>query len=244
VRAVVARGFERIHRSNLICMGVLPLQFLDGVSWATLGLEGTEHFDLQLGDGVQPRASATLRIQRRNGEPESVPLAVRIDTLIEAAYFSAGPVGQKKSLPGPRPPPSSPGAIVIIGAGAAGAATAARLRSLGCTGSIIVIGNEAPGPVDRPNLSKDYLSGTAPEDWLPLRTRKFYEKIGVDLRIGDAATALDPARRIVTLASGQRSRITLCCLRRARSRCGCLSALPHASLYLAYVGLFARHHSR
>jgi len=112
-------------------------------------------------------------------------------------------VGHKKSLPPPNSPPSSIGAIVIIGAGAAGAAAAERLRGLGSKASIILIGDEEPGPVDRPNLSKDYLAGTAPEDWLPLRTRKFYEEIGVDLRIGDAATALDPTRKTVTLASGK-----------------------------------------
>ena len=60
---------------------------------------------------------------------------------------------------------------MIIGAGAAGAAAAERLRRLGCTGTITLVGDEAPGPVDRPNLSKDYLAGTAPEEWLPLRTR-------------------------------------------------------------------------
>ncbi len=90
VRAVVARGFERIHRSNLIGMGVLPCQLPDGVTAATLGLDGTELFDLQLTEGVKPRASATLRIKRRNGAQDSVPLAVRIDTPIEAAYFAAG----------------------------------------------------------------------------------------------------------------------------------------------------------
>jgi apoptosis-inducing factor 3 len=112
-------------------------------------------------------------------------------------------VGLRKSLPEPKPPPLSPGAVVIIGAGAAGAAAAERLRRLGCTGTITLVGDEAPGPVDRPNLSKDYLAGTAPEEWLPLRTRKFYEKIGIDLRIGDAASELDPARKTVMLASGQ-----------------------------------------
>ena len=112
-------------------------------------------------------------------------------------------VGPKKSQPEAKAPPFSPRAVVIIGAGAAGAAAAERLRSLGCTGTITLVGDEAPGPVDRPNLSKDYLAGTAPEEWLPLRTREFYEKIGIDLRIGDAASELDPARKTVTLASGQ-----------------------------------------
>ncbi len=112
-------------------------------------------------------------------------------------------VGLRKPMPKPSSPPSSPRAIVVIGAGAAGAAAAERLRALGYTGSITLIGDEEPGPVDRPNLSKDYLAGTAPEAWMPLRTRKFYEKIGVDLRIGDAASGIDPAGKTVTLASGE-----------------------------------------
>ena len=104
-------------------------------------------------------------------------------------------VGPQRSLPEPDAPPSSPAAVVIVGAGAAGAAAAERLRRLGCHGSITLVGDEAPGPVDRPNLSKDYLAGTAPEEWLPLRTRAFYDEIGVGLRIGDTAVGLDPARR-------------------------------------------------
>jgi aconitate hydratase len=90
VRAVIARGFERIHRSNLIGMGVLPCQFPDGLSTHTLGINGTERFDLELSASVQPRAPATLRIQREDGQTDSVSLVLRIDTPIEAAYFSAG----------------------------------------------------------------------------------------------------------------------------------------------------------
>jgi len=112
-------------------------------------------------------------------------------------------VGPRKPAPKPSPPPSSPGAIVLIGAGGAGAAAAERLRGLGYTGAITLIGDEAPGPVDRPNLSKDYLAGTAPEEWMSLRTRKFYEKIGVSLRISDVASRIDPAGKTVTLASGE-----------------------------------------
>jgi NADH dehydrogenase FAD-containing subunit/nitrite reductase/ring-hydroxylating ferredoxin subunit len=99
-------------------------------------------------------------------------------------------------------PPASPSAIVIVGAGAAGAAAAERLRRLGFAGTLTLIGDEAPGPVDRPNLSKDYLAGTAPEDWIPLRSRKFYEKNGIDLRIGDAAVDIDIAGKVVALRSG------------------------------------------
>ncbi len=90
VRAVIARGFERIHRSNLIGMGVLPCQFPDGISARSLALDGTELFDLSLGEPPRARQPATLNIERRDGRLESVPLVMRIDTPIEAAYFSAG----------------------------------------------------------------------------------------------------------------------------------------------------------
>jgi aconitate hydratase len=90
VRAVVAGGFERIHRSNLIGMGVLPCQFPEGVTAQTLALDGSERFDFVLGELTRPRQTGTLRIERRNGRRESVPLLLRLDTPIEAAYFLAG----------------------------------------------------------------------------------------------------------------------------------------------------------
>jgi aconitate hydratase len=90
VRAVIARGFERIHRSNLIGMGVLPCEFPEGVTVQTLALDGTERFDLVLGELTRPRQEGTLRFERRDGRHESVPLLVRIDTPIEVAYFLAG----------------------------------------------------------------------------------------------------------------------------------------------------------
>ncbi|MGE0704562.1 MAG: aconitate hydratase [Vicinamibacterales bacterium] len=90
VRAVIARGFERIHRSNLIGMGVLPCQLPEGVTAQSLGLDGSERFDLVLGDLARTSQPGTLRIEHRNGRRESVPLVVRIDTPIEAAYVLAG----------------------------------------------------------------------------------------------------------------------------------------------------------
>jgi aconitate hydratase len=90
VRAVIARGFERIHRSNLIGMGVFPCQLPEGASAQTLGLDGTERFDLEVGAPLRPRQPAMLHIERRDGRRDSVPLVLRIDTRIEAAYFSAG----------------------------------------------------------------------------------------------------------------------------------------------------------
>jgi aconitate hydratase len=90
VRAVVARGFERIHRSNLVGMGVLPCQFEEGVSARTLGLDGTEQYGLALEGALRPRAQASVHVERRDGRREVLPVLVRIDTPIEAAYFAAG----------------------------------------------------------------------------------------------------------------------------------------------------------
>jgi aconitate hydratase len=90
VRAVIARGFERIHRSNLIGMGVLPCQFQKATSARSLELDGTEPFDLELDGALRARAQAILHIERRNGQRQSVPLLVRIDTPIEVAYYAAG----------------------------------------------------------------------------------------------------------------------------------------------------------
>jgi aconitate hydratase len=92
VRAVIAQSFERIHRSNLIGMGVLPCQFQEGTSARTLQLDGTETFDLAgIGAGdLRPRQPATLVVRRAGGETLQVPVTVRIDTPIEVEYFRAG----------------------------------------------------------------------------------------------------------------------------------------------------------
>ena len=90
VRLVVARSFERIHRANLIGMGVLPCQLPEGVSAQTLALDGTEVFDLVGAGDPQPRQAARLRIRRRAGRTEEVPVTVRIDTPIEVQYYRHG----------------------------------------------------------------------------------------------------------------------------------------------------------
>jgi aconitate hydratase len=91
VRAVVAQSFERIHRSNLVGMGVLPLQFKDGVNAQTLGLDGTESFDVVgLGVGIRPRQTVVLVVHRANGTQEEVPVTLRIDTPIEVDYYQHG----------------------------------------------------------------------------------------------------------------------------------------------------------
>jgi aconitate hydratase len=91
VKAVVAASFERIHRSNLVGMGVLPLQFRDGVNAQTLKLDGSELYSIVgLGNGIEPRQQVELEIQRKDGRTEKVPLTLRIDTPIEIDYYRHG----------------------------------------------------------------------------------------------------------------------------------------------------------
>ena len=91
VKAVVCESFERIHRSNLIGMGVLPLQFKDGTGVASLQLDGTEQFDvLGLGDDLKAQQELTLRIIRADGADEEVAVLCRIDTDIEVEYYRHG----------------------------------------------------------------------------------------------------------------------------------------------------------
>jgi len=91
VRAVIAQSFERIHRSNLVGMGVLPLVFEDGTSWQTLGLIGDETVSIHgLSDTLKPRQTLHAEIRRSNGDVFSVPLTCRIDTLDELEYFRNG----------------------------------------------------------------------------------------------------------------------------------------------------------
>jgi aconitate hydratase len=91
VRAVIAESFERIHRSNLIGMGVLPLQFLAGVTRRTLGLDGSEVMDVTgIATGLAPRATVKLKISRTNGNPETIDLLVRLDTKREVEYYRHG----------------------------------------------------------------------------------------------------------------------------------------------------------
>jgi aconitate hydratase len=91
VKAVVAQSFERIHRSNLVGMGVLPLQFKDDTNAASLRLDGTERFDLLgIGEGVEPREDIKLVIHRASGAVEEIPVTLRIDTAIEVDYYNHG----------------------------------------------------------------------------------------------------------------------------------------------------------
>src|SRR5690606_24375140 len=129
-------------------------------------------FDLRTGEAVRA--------------PAVSPLACWVVEQQDGKVF----VREKRAA---RKPPRLPAAegvparIVIVGGGAAAFAAAERLRREGYEGGIVMISDDDALPVDRPNLSKDYLAGTAPESWVPLRTEKYYAKHGIDLRRGAEA---------------------------------------------------------
>jgi NADPH-dependent 2,4-dienoyl-CoA reductase/sulfur reductase-like enzyme/nitrite reductase/ring-hydroxylating ferredoxin subunit len=110
-------------------------------------------------------------------------------------------VGPKQPAASPAALANAPAKIVIVGAGAAGAAAAEKLRQLGYGGSITLVTHEAPGPVDRPNLSKDFLAGKAPMEWVTLRDDAFYQKQKIDL-VRDEVVELDTSGKVVALKNG------------------------------------------
>jgi apoptosis-inducing factor 3 len=114
-------------------------------------------------------------------------------------------VREKREQPQPivKGPVVAPDRIVIVGGGAAGFAAAEILRREKFGGEIVMLSNDSAAPVDRPNLSKDYLAGSAPEDWLPLRPDDFYREAGIDLRLRTDVTAIDPKARQVALSDGK-----------------------------------------
>ena len=165
------------------------------------------HYGGPLGDGLcvagqvhcpWHHAAFDLTTGEAIGAPALNRLKVYAPTERDGRVFVTGPI----ESPAPhRQPPVEPESVVIVGSGAAGAAAAEMLRRLGYTGSVSMIGLEAP--VDRPNVSKDYLAGTAPEDWMPLRSPEFYEKHDIALITGVEVTAIDSKARTVDLADGR-----------------------------------------
>jgi NADPH-dependent 2,4-dienoyl-CoA reductase/sulfur reductase-like enzyme/nitrite reductase/ring-hydroxylating ferredoxin subunit len=148
-------------------------------------------FDLRTGEALAaPALSATpcWRVERRDGR-----IFVR-EKLPEAA---------RPIAPRPRPSARRAERMVIIGGGAAGFSAAEMLRREGFDGRVTMVSADADRPYDRPNLSKDYLAGTAPEEWIPLRPSEFYAENDIELRLSATAMAIDVARRRVVLDAGE-----------------------------------------
>jgi apoptosis-inducing factor 3 len=141
-----------------------------------------------------------LRTGEATRAPALTPLAVwQVDYEGDRIF-----VRRKREQPKSRGkgPLDAPGKIVIVGGGAAGFAAAEMLRRQEFRGSIVMLSNDAASPVDRPNLSKDYLAGSAPEDWLPLGPVTFYAEAGIDLRLNTEVVSIDTKARNVVIAGG------------------------------------------
>lgn len=144
-------------------------------------------FSLRTGQATRPPALSPVacwRVERRDG---IAFVREKLPTLAPQARRVAG---------------GAPSSIVIIGGGAAGNAAAETLRQEGYAGPVTLLSADEAAPCDRPNLSKDYLAGTAQRDWIPLRSDSFYREHGIDLRLGTRVDAVDPAGRMVRLADG------------------------------------------
>ena len=147
-------------------------------------------FSLRTGEAV--RAPAFDPLPRWRVQRESDRVFVREKQAASAA----------KPAPAESERAAWPDSVVIVGGGAAGFAAAEMLRREGYDRPITMLSADDAPPCDRPNLSKDYLAGTAQESWIPLKSPKFYEKRAIDLRLNARVTAMDPRNRRVTLADG------------------------------------------
>lgn len=143
-------------------------------------------FSLRTGEALAAPALNPLRRWRTELVGEMVRVVGRIDEGSAPAAITAREADS----------------VVIIGAGAAGSAAAETLRAEGYAGKITLVDPDASAPYDRPNLSKDYLAGNAPEEWLPLRTGEFYDAQGIE-RCVAAAVSVDVEQRRVLLSTGQ-----------------------------------------
>ena len=142
------------------------------------------HFSLQTGEAVAAPALSALtcwQVEERGGK-----------VLVKS----------KKVQPASQKGGAGEESVVIVGGGAAGFAAAEMLRRRGFAGSITMISNDDAAPIDRPNLSKDYLAGSAPEDWVPLRSGDWYGENRIDLKLKTEVTALDTKAKELALGDG------------------------------------------
>ena len=142
----------------------------------------------------------------RTGEALRAPALSAVDTWRVDERDGKIVVREKRARPEPirRAKADGPKRIVIVGAGAAGFAAAEMLRRRKYEGGIVMLSSDDAPPVDRPNLSKDYLAGSAPEEWLPLRDQAFYSDNSIDLRLNTTVAAIDAGAHEVALANGEK----------------------------------------
>jgi len=159
---------------------------------------------LRVGDEVRcpwHHACFSLRTGRARRAPAFATLGTwRVDVEGDQVFVREKVAGSRH----PSTPATPREHIVIIGGGAAGFAAAERLRTLGHAGSITMLSADSDGPYDRPNLSKDYLAGTAPEDWIPLSSAKHYAKQKIDVRTASKVVAIHPLTHEVETREGER----------------------------------------
>lgn len=147
-------------------------------------------------------ACFSLRSGQALRAPAFAPLATWRTEIVGGTVFVRGQEPEA-AMAAPRAARGGdPRRIVIVGGGAAGYAAALRLRELGFDGSLSMLSADDAPPCDRPNLSKDYLAGTAPEDWIPLQPPEFYASRGIDLRLGCQVAAIDTRARQATTVAG------------------------------------------
>jgi NADPH-dependent 2,4-dienoyl-CoA reductase/sulfur reductase-like enzyme/nitrite reductase/ring-hydroxylating ferredoxin subunit len=146
-------------------------------------------FSLRTGEATRPPALNALAVWDVTRDRDRIIVQRKREAPKPSAAHRSAPTQEK---------------FVIVGGGAAGFAAAETLRREGFAGAIAMLSSDGAMPVDRPNLSKDYLAGSAPEDWLPLRDEGYYRDAGIDLRLNTNVSALDPKARSVTLGNGDR----------------------------------------
>jgi NADPH-dependent 2,4-dienoyl-CoA reductase/sulfur reductase-like enzyme/nitrite reductase/ring-hydroxylating ferredoxin subunit len=171
---------------------------------------GCTHYGARLDEGAVSGEELRCpwhhaRFSLRTGDAVAAPALNSIGCYrVERTGNSIRVVGKANEAPSPRRSNAAdPASVVIIGGGAAGSAAAEMLRREGYGGPVTLVSEDPSVPYDRPNLSKDYLAGTALEEWIPLRPREFYQEQNISLRTGTVALKLDPKARQVILAGGE-----------------------------------------
>jgi len=146
------------------------------------------------------------RFNLRTGEAAAPALNPMPCWRVEKRDGKAFVRGKIEPAPKPRaakPAGPQPGRVVIVGGGAAGFAAAEMLRRVGFSGSLTLLSSDDAAPYDRPNCSKDYLAGNAPEEWMPLKPPEFYAEQLIDLRLRAEVASIDPKAKQVKLADGK-----------------------------------------